>query len=159
MRSTARLFGLGVVLASACSSPPVPAPPPGPPFTPVADVKLLMQAVVDPAADDIWDAVKIVDSAEGTVEHAPKTDAEWAAVRRSAVLISESGNLLMLPGRARDAGDWMRFSRALTETGKRAIAAADKRDKDALFEAGGEIYVACTNCHTKYMLAPSPAGP
>lgn len=136
-----------VVLATApsCSS----APPP-PPYKPVADLKQLMAHVVEPAADEYWDAVGWIDDAQGTVEIEPQTQEEWDAVRNHAYAITESGNLMMLPTRAKDSDEWMRLSVALIEAGQRAIRAAEQKSKQAVFDTGAEIYEACTNCHAKY---------
>ena len=112
-----------------------------------------MEAVVDPAADVIWGAVFTVESKEGTVETAPKTDAEWAVVRNAGYVVAESGNLLMMDGRAKDKGEWMRQSQALVEIGTRAVKAAEAKDKDKVFEVGGEIYAVCSGCHQKYLPA------
>lgn len=156
MRRHRVLAGGCALFLTACARREAPAPPP-PPFAPVADVKQLMQVVVDPAADGIWESVKTVDSAEGVVEYAPKNDAEWQAVRNHALVVAESGNLLMMAGRAKDNQDWLRLSRALVDVGRRALAAADAKDKDALFDAGGEVYAACANCHQKYLPVPAAA--
>lgn len=129
--------------------------PPPPPFRPVADVKQLMNSVIDPAADVIWGSVGTVVSAAGTEEHAPATDEEWAAVRNSAFVITESGNLMMIGNRARDTGEWMRQSQALIDVGVRAVKAAEAKDKDAIFRIGGEIYDVCASCHQTYAVAAS----
>jgi len=159
MRRPRVVSGVWAVMLGACVRREAPPPPPPPPFEPVADVQQLMRSVVDPAADGIWDAVKTVDSAEGVVEYAPKTDTEWQAVRNHAVMVAESGNLLMMRGCAKDEPDWRRLSRALVDAGRRALAAASVQDKDALFDAGGQIYEACSNCHQKYLPAPAAAAP
>ena len=130
--------------ASACGAPP-------PPFKPVADTKLLMQSVVDPNADVIWEAVKTIITARGTEEVRPRSDAEWTAVRNSAIALAESGNLLMMAPRAKDAGDWMRLSQELIDTSQSAMRAAESKDADRLFTVGGDIYDACSHCHQKYM--------
>jgi len=132
------------VAAAACGSQP-------PPFKPVADTKLLMQSVVDPNADVIWDAVKTIITARGTEEIRPRSEAEWTAVRNSAIALAESGNLLMIAPRAKDAGDWMRLSQELIDTSQSAMRAAESKDADRLFTVGGEIYDACSHCHQKYM--------
>lgn len=119
---------------------------------PVADMKQLMAAVVDPAADVIWGSVGTIVSEKGTEERAPKTDEEWAAVFNSAVVISESGNLLMMSGRAKDNGEWMKHSRDLIEVGSRTMRAAQARDKNAIFTLGGDIYTVCTDCHKTYLI-------
>jgi pimeloyl-ACP methyl ester carboxylesterase len=124
--------------------------PPPPPFRPAADVKQLMTAVVDPAADVIWGSVGTIVSEQGIEERAPKTDEEWAAVLNSAFVITESGNLMMMGGRAKDTGEWMRQSQALIDVGIRTVKAAEARDKDAIFTLGGDIYEVCAKCHQTY---------
>jgi hypothetical protein len=138
---------LGVVICTAVAGCGGPAPPP---FRPVADLKQLMTGVVEPAAETYWDAVGSIIDEQGVTEIAPATAEEWEAVTHSAYQVTESGNLMMMSPRARDGGDWMTFSRALVDVGQRAIRAAEARDKQAVFDVGGEIYDACTNCHAKY---------
>src|SRR5436853_4833229 len=101
---------VGAALCTACGSGPQ-----APPFRPVADTKLLMQSVVDPNADVIWESVKTIITAQGTEEIRPRTDSEWTAVRNSAVTLAESGNLLMMSPRAKDAGAWMTLSQELID--------------------------------------------
>ena len=125
-----------------------PAPPP---FKPVVDTKLLMQAVVDPNADAIWDSVKSIDTKEGSQEIRPKTDEEWTAVRNAAITVAESGNLLMLVPRAKNGDDWMRLAQQMVNTGEEAIRAAEAKNADRLFTVGGDIYESCSNCHRQYM--------
>jgi hypothetical protein len=125
--------------------------PPPPPFKPVADTKLLMQSVIDPSADEIWDAVRTIITKDGTQEFRPRTNQEWDAVRNHAVALAESGNLLMMVPRAKDGGEWMKRSQELVDTGERAVRAAEAKNADQLFTIGGEIYEACSNCHQKYL--------
>ena len=140
------------VLPLGCSTPGTPDA--APPYEPVADVRQTMLWLLEPAADVIWDSAGTIITAEGRTELAPTTDAGWENVRRHAVIVAETGNLLMLPGRA--AGpDWIAYARDLQRTGRLAMAAAEARDADALFEAGGQLYQACVACHAQYWL---PAG-
>ena len=136
--------GLGAVLALGCGRPA------GPPFHPIADVKLLMATVVEPAADVYWDAVGSVTDEHGTTSFSPTSTEEWNSVRTSAYVIAESGNLLMMEGRARDEGDWMTFARAMVDAGRAAALAAEKRDTSAVFDAGAVVYETCTRCHSVY---------
>jgi hypothetical protein len=141
------VVSLGFIAALGCSS----APPP-PPYKPVADVKQLMASVVEPAADEYWDAVGTVLDQEGIHEITPQTQEEWDAARNNAYVFTEAGNLLMMPTRAKDNGDWMKFSQALIDTGLKAVRAAEARDRNAVFDAGAEVYDACTQCHAAYAL-------
>jgi hypothetical protein len=131
---------------------------PGPPFKPVASVKELMVSIVDPAADAVWDSVGTVISEEGVDEWYPKTDEEWAKVRNSAVVIMESGNLLMIGDRARDKLVWMELSQALVDAGAEALKAADSKDPEAVFAVGETIYVACDRCHNLYWVGDEDRG-
>lgn len=144
MRIIAGILSISVQL-SACNS----APPP-PPYKPVADVKQLMASIMEPAADEYWDAVGTVIDATGEHPIEPQTAEEWEAVRNNAYVFTEAGNLLMMPPRAMDGGDWMQLSQAFIDAGQKAIRAAEARNKTAVFDAGAEVYDACTNCHAKY---------
>jgi hypothetical protein len=122
-----------------------------PPFNPVYDVKELMNSVLDPAADVIWGAAGSIITAQGTEELGPKNDEEWVVVRNNAVLVAESGNLLMIGNRPKDDEEWMRLCQALIEVGTRTVKAAEAKDRDAIFTVGGEVYAVCVNCHQKYV--------
>ena len=110
-----------------------------------------MQSVVDPNADVVWDSVKTIITAAGTDEIRPHTDAEWTAIRNSAIMLAESGNLMMMAPRAKDGGEWMIRAQELVDTSQAAVRAAEARDADRLFTIGGDIYDACSHCHQKYM--------
>ncbi len=96
--------------------------------------------MITPASDALFD----------TGREAPGTDQEWSAVRNHALILAESGNLLMLGSRARDRGEWMTRSRALVDAAAAALKAAEAKDPDALEEANGRIVVACEDCHAPY---------
>src|SRR6266850_7568512 len=90
---------------------------------PVGTMGDLMTSMVYPAANDL-----LLSIARG----GPTNDKEWMAAQRSAVLLGESGNVLMMRGRARDQGDWIRNARMLVEAGAAAYQAARARDANAL---------------------------
>ena len=145
-----RLAGLpGLVLALVgCGGE---APPPAP-FEAVHDVAETMRIVLEPAADVIWGSAGQVITADGVEDLAPTTDEGWLRVAHAAAVAAESGNLLMLPDRARDGGEWMEISRGLVSAGRRARVAAEAQDADALFAAGGLLYNVCVSCHQQYWL-------
>lgn len=150
MRTIPRWLPLGTVLLFGCSAPPPPPAPAAPPYSSVLNLKQLMEWVIDPAADVIWDSVKSVMTISGTQETAPQTDEQWAAVRNGAATLVESGNLLMIEGRARDNKEWMAAARRLSAMGAQALKAAEAKNVEALFNAGGDIYNACKACHERY---------
>lgn len=142
-----------LLLVSACAEPPPAATPP-PPYKPVGDTKQLMALVLEPAADVIWDSAGTIMTMEGEEDLSPTTDEGWLAVQHSAAVVAETGNLLMMPGRAQDAEDWVEISQGLIAVGEKARAAAEAQDKEALFDAGGEIYQVCLSCHQIYWTEP-----
>src|SRR4026207_1515020 len=91
-----------ICLFAGCSKPAPEAPPlpAAPPYHPVASIREVMNSVIDPNVDVVWNAVKTVIDHGKPTEHAPANDEEWAAVRHSAMTVSEGANLLMMPGRA-----------------------------------------------------------
>ena len=95
--------------------------------------------------NNLW----IID-ASGTTEIRPESPEEWEAVRNAAYQVAESGNLMMMPGRGVDEPEWMAFSQALIDVGRRAIEAAEAQDEQGVFDVGAEIYAACTACHATY---------
>ena len=73
-----------------------------------ATIKDIMDSLIDPAADYIWDAVATTVTAKGREEKYPRTDEEWKELRRRAIHLLEGANLLLIPGfydvAARDFG-------------------------------------------------------
>ena len=147
MRRSRLLVLAGILATAACGSPEPP------PFKPLADNKLLMSAIIDPNADLVWDAVKTIDTKDGTEEIRPRNEEQWTAVRNAALTLAESGNLLMMVPRARDGGEWMTLAQRMIDTSESAIRAAEAKNADRLFTVGGDIYEACSACHQKYMEA------
>src|ERR1019366_8499185 len=108
---------------------------------PSATMKQLMVDLIHPASNDI---LLFINRGSATDEK------EWAAVRRSAVTLAESANLLMAPGRARDQGDWMKDAQILSGVGAAAYKAAQARDAKALAALAEPLDASCTTCHKQY---------
>lgn len=119
-------------------------------IAPVASVKQIMKAIVNPAAQAVFSSVSTVETAKGIEEKAPQTDQEWEAIGNSAAALAESGNLMLVDGRAVDRGDWVTYSKAMIDSSKAALKATQTKNANALFEAGGTIYESCDNCHKRY---------
>jgi hypothetical protein len=122
------------------------------PFPLEVSVKQIMLDLIHPSSNDILFAI---------YRGGPKDDQEWAAVRRSAVTLAESGNLLMLRGRARDQGDWMKDAKLLVAAGNAAYKAAQAKDGNALAALAGALDASCTTCHKQYRpnVFPKDGGP
>lgn len=63
---------------------------------PTVSVKELMRFVIDPLADNIFDAVKTEVGPKGTVETVPKTEEDWEKVRIGGVSMVETAELLKM---------------------------------------------------------------
>lgn len=155
-------------------------------LTPEASVLDLMLEVIDPNADELWESVATISTRTGVEERHPRTDAEWKAVRRKALLLVEGANLLVVEGRPvahpgqkleetgegdltpeqaqleidKDRASFVSFAAALQTSSRKLLGAIDKRDTDMFLEAGGELDEACEACHTRfwYPHAPKPPG-
>ena len=112
-----------------------------PNFKPVADVKQLMHAIVIPSSNVVF-RVEV---------EAPKDDQEWERVANNALAMAEAGNLLMLPGRAKNNDDWMKKAPALVDVGVAAMKAAEAKDAEAVIRIGYQIFDVCASCHDQYM--------
>jgi len=129
-----RTIGLMVLLLASSAMAQAPT------FQPVGTTLQLRKAIVIPSSDVIF---KI--SSE-----APKDDKEWAVVQNNALMLAESGNLLMMAGRSKDNSEWMKDSRALVDAGTAAFKAANAKDANKLGDISDDILTACETCHTKY---------
>jgi cytochrome c556 len=125
------------VLIAAIASAQTPAESP----QAVATMKQLMLDLIHPASNDILLFVN---------RGSPKADVEWAAVRRSALALAESGSLLTMPGRARDQGDWMKDAKTMADIGAAAYKAARAKDFPALAALAESLDASCTACHKQY---------
>src|SRR6266550_8592862 len=101
MRALARLIAAGVLVLSSCRGR---APSKGeaavsPEFRVDATIGDIMDSIIEPAAEHIWDAVAITVTAKGREEKFPRTDEEWAELRRRAIQVMEGANLVLVPGR------------------------------------------------------------
>jgi hypothetical protein len=145
MRSASALGALLLALLTISCGGPAP-----PPLRLHADLKQIMAAVVDPAADVVWDSVGTIITSDGAEEIKPRDDEEWTVVSQAAWVLTESANSLMIGNRPKDTADWMRFAQDLSDSSLRAARAAEAHDAEALFAAGGEVYVSCKACHDRY---------
>lgn len=142
-----------------------------------ATVHDLMEGLIDPSADALWDSVAYIASASGIEDRQPRTPAQWQAVRTSAVNLIEAANLLCMPGRivADDRADdppgpqpgelppaeiqqridashaaFVQFARGLQAATLQALAAIDAKNAQGLMNAGATIDEACEACHVTY---------
>lgn len=169
-------------LAQAPAKPAAPAAPrpaaaaaPRSPFKPTATVKDIMDFIMIPASENVFNSVSSTAGPNGQVEKVPTTDADWADVRKNALLIVEAGNLLTMEGRhvapasaksehpgselepaemdalvAKNRAKWAQAAQGIAAAGLTALKAIDKKDVMGLSDAGGDLDEACETCHTQF---------
>jgi len=149
---TIRILALLVLVGSTMfAQAPVPQPqatvaqsatgprlPRGPAL--VGSVSDIMSKFIYPVGDEVFYIRRSV----------PQSEKEWNAYEARMLMLAESGNLLMLPGRARDQDRWMRDARLLVDAGTAAYKAAQARDVAAIEQLNDQLYNACVVCHQDY---------
>ena len=141
------VFGLWFVLAGARTSS---AGPPAAP--PVASVLELMDGIVSPAAQVVYDSVATIVDKDGVKETRPQNDREWARVAGNAAALIEASELLRMEGRAKEGEDWLLISKAMGDAAAEVRAAAQKKDADGILGGGEKLNNSCDNCHRKYQV-------
>jgi hypothetical protein len=123
-----------------------------PPFKVIATLHEVMEGSVAPPAEVIWDSVSTIVDEKGIHEHFPQNDVEWEIVEHAAIALAETSNLMIMEGRAKDTGDWRKYSLQLAETSMQAAEAARAKNTEQILETGEKIYDVCTACHRQYIV-------
>lgn len=114
-----------------------------------------MGHVVDPAAFMYWSNSGSDITEEGEKERYPTTDEGWDVLVTGATILVEAGNTLQLPHRTREpVAEWNKYAQMMSERAMLARAAAEKHDKQAVFDEGGRLYEVCVACHQKFIIEP-----
>jgi hypothetical protein len=160
-----------LILGSACTK----SQPPTNALLSTATIKDIMDSMVDPSGDFIFESVAQIADEHGVREKAPQTDEEWKDVRRHALVLLEAPNLLTMEGRKvaqpgetsenpqvelqpeqiqklleEDRSNFIRRARRLQDAAVTVLKAVDAKDKDALFRSIENIDRACEGCHLHY---------
>jgi hypothetical protein len=144
-------------------------------YRPTSTIKDIMDSMVDPSADYIWDAVSTEISAKGIIDKYPRTPKEWQEIRRKAITLVEATNLLIMPGRKvaqpgeksenpgielspeeinaildKDRATFVKHAMTLNDEAMKILKAIDEKNKDAILDGGAGIDEACESCHKIY---------
>jgi hypothetical protein len=173
----------GLLLAQ-CSSQPAPASSTAsaspPSFTPVLSVRELMEHIIDPTADWVFDAAVVDVTATGVKTTVPQSDEEWLRVERGLLLLAEASNLLKIPRTMAPAGAlsstpvkpgepapelspaeieakvsanrnlWNTHADELRTVALASLKTVQSRNVEGLFQIGSDIDRACENCHLEF---------
>jgi len=160
-----------VALGSACAKSPQKSAVPE--LSRPATVKDIMDSMVDPAGDFMFESIQEIADEHGVRQIAPHTDEDWAKVRRNVFILIEAPNLLTMEGRKvaqphekaenpsvelqpeeiqklidADRPAFLRRAKRLQDAASSALKAVDAKDKDSLFKAIDGIDKACESCST-----------
>ncbi len=100
----------------------------------------LMVNIIYPASDAIF----YVD------RKAPSTDAEWNQLANQALILAESGNLLLMPGRVKEKGNWTKANKMMIDAGGAAFKAAKAKDIEGVRAVTEALNDSCIACHLEY---------
>lgn len=154
------------------TAPPAPV---GPVAT--ASIQDIMKSVVAPAANAIWKPPAAISDPASSKAPPAEVAADWLVLRHSAVALVEAPNLLIMEGRRaaapgaklQDEGaegilpnaqiqqrleteraEFRQYARRLQTASLETLAAIDRKDADALLDAGGKVDEACEACHQHF---------
>jgi hypothetical protein len=176
---------LAASLSLSCAGPKSETPAPGadgaPEYNQVATIQDIMNTMVDPAADYIWESVGTEVSAAGVVEKAPRNPEEWKLERQNGMILVEAANLLMMPGRkvassgaksenpgielepheiealiAKDRPKFIQLAKDFQKAAIEQLKAIENKDVPGMMQTGGEIEPACEACHKVYWYPNDP---
>ena len=181
----ARFVLLSATLAACFSCKPTPAHTTASPeaaalwgdLKPVVSVKELMKYMIDPVADNIFNAVSSTVTKQGIVDVEPKTEEDWDKVRIGAVSLAEGADLLKIrrpftpPGDEndstgpdavelspaqiaakveRDPVEWNARIQAMRNVALETLDVVRRKDVNELWDVGENLDKACEACHRSY---------
>ena len=136
-----------------------------------------MKYMIDPVADNIFNAVSSTMTKRGIVDVEPKTEADWDKIRIGAVSLAEAANLLQIrrpvapPGDEnngtgpdavelspaqiaakveRDPVEWNARIQAMRNVALEALEVVMRKDVAELWDLGENLDNACEACHRSY---------
>jgi hypothetical protein len=168
-------FVLVAGIAGCQQAPPAPAPGAAttagaPAAQPYGSLAQVMRGIPFPNSNIIFDtqtndpgvAKKTDGKDQGATSTYANTYGGWQQVENAAVALSETANLVMIPGRKCEnglpvpIGDalFQKGAKGLAEVGKQALEAAKTKNIDKMVDVSGAISDACLVCHEKYREVP-----
>jgi hypothetical protein len=171
-----------LILSAACStSNSAPAASPATrlwgDMKPIVSVKELMDLMIDPASDYVFDSIGTIITREKTTEIQPRTEDDWRRLQIGAVMMAEGAYLLKVPRRFAPVGDennssgpdaeelspaqitaklekdpvlWNAKIEALRNASLEVLEIVKKKDVNALWGACDDLDAACENCHLEF---------
>jgi len=88
-----------------------------------------------------------------------KENSNWKAIKSDALILSESGNLLLMRNPETDEATWRKLSADVRDLGEKLYRSAKSKDEDATQTHYKAMLIKCNACHKsfadgKYQLLP-----
>jgi hypothetical protein len=173
------LYSAILTIVPACTPSQPGSPPPTPTGTPAAsaaqvhgNLAQVMRGILFPASNVIFasqdknpDEVKPAADPSTAINPLESTFGKWQAVENAGIALSESANLLIIPGRKCQNGrdvpinnpDWPMLVQGLRDAGMTVYKAAQSKNQDNIVMAADSMTTACAACHDKYREKPNLA--
>jgi hypothetical protein len=120
------------------------------PYTTKLPLNEFMPHVMQYAGDGIWKRQGYIIDKNGERSLFPKNDEEWEDAESASLALAEMTNVLLIPGRRVPDPKWDAAVLEVRKVAMQAAAAAEKKDPNAFFEAGGALDEACDVCHVQF---------
>jgi hypothetical protein len=142
---TAIVGGALLLIVATSATPQIikPGTPakPAPKLEPVAETRLLMEGLAQSNFNGL----------ERLLKQKPADNESWNFARGQALLIAETGNLLMLrPPKNPGETAWMDHSREMRDAATAVAKTMALRDYEAARNALGDLAVTCNRCHQTF---------
>jgi hypothetical protein len=166
------LAGL-LLVSSGCKSAPAVD------YVPKATFREVMESIVEPSADFLWESVATIVTAKGVDRKVPHTDEEWLELHKRAIALVEVTNLLLIPNRhvakpgekadnpeferdpqvietmmKNDRATFLTRLNGLRQVALEMLQAVEAKDPMAIEDVGDKLDMACENCHMTYWYLP-----
>jgi hypothetical protein len=139
----AACVSLGVAPQASSKDPPrpAPAPRPAPRLEPVAETRLLMEGLNQANFRGL----------EKLLKKEPADADAWVFARGQALLIAETGNLLLIrPPKNPGEPAWMEHASELRETASKLARTIAKHDYEGSRAGLAEVANSCNHCHKTF---------
>jgi len=168
-----------LTIVPACTPSQPGSPPPTPTGTAAAsaaqvegNLAQVMRGILFPASNVVFasqdknpDEVKPAADPSTAINPLESTFGKWQAVENAGIALSESANLLIIPGRKCQNGrdvpinnpDWPMLVQGLRDAGMTVYKAAQSKNQDNIVMAADSMTTACAACHDKYREKPNLA--
>ena len=136
-----------------------------PPAQPYANLAQVMRGMLFPNANILFDvqthdpaAPKKTETGDGATATFSNIYTGWQVVENSALILAESANLIMMPGRRCENGravpiqraDYQKAAQELVVAARAMYKAAQSKNQELASDATNDVAGACENCHSVY---------